>query len=110
LSLKREKRYTTDPQGEKMTKTKRIALSTVFLLSLGAASAMADCTPEQVIQMHDRGLSQELIESICGSSQQGQRCVTEYGVCKLPAPANVGTPCSCTNKYTGRSDRGTVQK
>jgi hypothetical protein len=71
---------------------------------------MAACTPEQVIQMHERGLSQELIESICGSSEQGQRCVTKYGVCNLPSPAKVGTPCTCTNKYTGRSDRGTVQK
>jgi len=93
-----------------MTKTKSVAISTFFMLFLGTSSAMAECTPEQVIQMHDRGLSQELIESICGSSQQGQRCVTKYGVCNLPAPAKVGTPCSCTNKYTGRSDPGTVQK
>ena len=93
-----------------MKKSKSFALSTFFLLFLGLGSAMADCTPEQIIQMHEKGLSEELIKSVCSASQKGQRCVTQYGVCNLPAPAEVGTPCSCTNKYTGHSDRGTVQK
>lgn len=94
-------------------KIKSYLFSTLYLLSLGAGSAVADCTPEQVIQMHDKGLSAELIKSVCGSVQNaemGQRCVTQYGVCNLPAPAAVGTSCSCTNKYTGHSDQGTVQK
>ncbi len=96
-----------------MKKIKSFLFSTFFLLSLSVGSVMAECTPEQVIQMYEKGLSEELIKSVCGSVQKekmGQRCVTEYGVCSLSAPEAVGTPCSCINKYTGRSDQGTVQK
>ena len=93
-----------------MKKIKSFLFSTFFLLSLSAGSVMAECTPEQVIEMHKKGLSTELINSVCGSVQKGQKCATEFGVCRLPTPVAVGTPCTCTNKYTGRSDHGTVKK
>ncbi len=94
-----------------MRNTKNVAMAAFFLLFLGAGSAMADCTPEQIIEMYKKGLSEKLIKEVCGSSpQKGETCATEFGVCRLPAPAPVGTPCTCTNKYTGRSDRGTVKK
>ncbi len=94
-----------------MKKTKNVVISTLFLLTLGAVSATAECTPDEIIEMYKKGLSEKLIKKVCGSSQQkGETCATEFGVCRLPAPAPVGTPCTCTNKYNGRADRGTVKK
>lgn len=99
-----------------MKKSILIVLFSSFLLYWGEAVLMAECTADEIIQMHEKGLSNELIESVCSRgdsadyAQEGQRCVTRYGVCSLSVPAAVDTPCFCTNKYTGHSDRGKVQK
>jgi hypothetical protein len=86
------------------------------LLYINGSSLLAECTTSEVIQMHEKGLSEKLIESVCAGkggadhTQEGQRCVTEFGICSLSAPAPIGMPCYCINKYSGHSDKGKVQK